>query len=151
MRDKFKFITLFYVGFTSYISMEVLFRGYSFALMGLVGAICFIINDKINDCISWDLDLVIQGIIGSGVVTLFELIVGELDKHLLHIGMWDYSHIPFNFDGVICLPFSLIWILVSIYGIILSDIINYYFLDDGEIPRYNILKYRIIFPKKGGI
>lgn len=148
MESSLKTVTLFYIGFTSYITLEVLFRGHSYFLMGLVGALCFLINDKINDCISWDLDLFVQGIIGSCVVTSFELLVGELDRHFLHIGMWDYSDMPFNFDGVVCLTFSILWIFVSIYGIILSDIINYYFLDYGTAPYYRVFGYKIALPEK---
>ena len=150
MESRLKTLTLFYVGFTSYITLEVLFRGHSFFLMGLVGALCFLINDKINDWISWDIDLCLQGILGACVVTFFELVTGELDKHVLHIGMWDYSDMPFNFDGVICLTFSILWIFVSIYGIVLSDIINYYFLDYGQAPYYRILGRKIVLPERPG-
>lgn len=137
-----KYIVLLYTGFTSYITIECLFRGYSFALMGVCGAIDFILIDSINNRVSWNIPLIIQGVIGSGIITFTELIVGELDKHILHIGMWDYSNMLFNFDGVICLEFSLIWILVSIYAILVADFINYYLLRDGKKPYY------IIFGKK---
>ena len=137
-----KYIVLLYTGFTSYITIECLFRGYSFAFMGVCGAIDFILIDSINNKVSWDIPLIVQGVIGSGIITFTELIAGELDKHILHIGMWDYSNMLFNFDGVICLEFSLIWILVSIYAVLVADFINYYLLKDGEKPYY------IIFGKK---
>ena len=137
-----KYLVLLYTGFTSYIAIECLFRGYSYALMGICGAIDFILIDAINDKISWDIPLIIQGVIGSAIITLTELIVGEIDKHILHIGMWDYSNMLFNFDGVICLEFSLLWVLLSLYAILLADFINYYLLRDGEKPYY------IIFGKK---
>ncbi len=76
MSNKTKYLILFYVGFTTYITIETLFRGYSYALMGIDGAICFLIFDKINEYIPWKLDLFLQGCIGSVVVTLSELLIG---------------------------------------------------------------------------
>ena len=46
MSNKIKYAILFYVGFTTYITIETLFRGYSFCLMGIDGAICFLIFDS---------------------------------------------------------------------------------------------------------
>ena len=137
-----KYITLFLVGMCVYITIEVFFRGYSYPLCGFMGAIDFILIDKINNKISWHMDLLLQGIIGSAIITFTELIVGEIDKHILHIGMWDYSNMLFNFDGVICLEFSLLWVLLSLYAILLADFINYYLLRDGEKPYYIIFGYK---------
>ena len=52
-----KCFTMLYVGFTTYITVEVLFRGYSFGLMGITGAICFFIIQGLNNYISWDMDI----------------------------------------------------------------------------------------------
>lgn len=57
-------IIMFVVGFCLYITIEVCFRGYSFVSMGICGGCIFIILDSINDLISWDMDLLLQGIIG---------------------------------------------------------------------------------------
>ena len=67
-----KNVILFTVGFCIYITIEVLFRGFSYPLMGVVGGITLILLDKINNKISWETDLTIQAIIGSVIVTLFE-------------------------------------------------------------------------------
>ena len=42
-----KYLVLLYTGFTSYIAIECLFRGYSYALMGICGAIDFILISSI--------------------------------------------------------------------------------------------------------
>lgn len=63
--------------------------------------------------------------------------------------MWDYTDLPLNFDGVICLPYSLLWILVSIVGIIIADAINYYVFDEKTVPYYKLLGKTVIkFPVK---
>ena len=116
-----KYLILFLVGYCVYIAIEVTFRNYSFPLMGIVGAISFILIDRINEVMPWDTDLIIQSVIGSLIVTMFELIVGEGLKFFNQPPMWDYSSLPLNFDGVICLPFSLLWVLLSAIAIFLAD------------------------------
>lgn len=144
-----KYITMLYVGFTSYITVEVLFRGYSFWLMGIVGAICFFIIQGLNNYISWEMDILLQGIIGSIVITCFELIVGEFDKHILHMNMWDYSMMWKNFDGVICPLFSLLWVFISIFAVILGDAIDYYLLGEKQRPYYKLFgKVMFIMPMR---
>lgn len=143
-----KYLILFLVGYCVYIAIEVTFRNYSFPLMGIVGAISFILIDRINEVMPWDTDLIIQSVIGSLIVTVFELIVGEGLKFFNQPPMWDYSSLPLNFDGVICLPFSLVWVLLSAIAILLADAINYYLLHEEPAPHYKILGYRFSFPKR---
>ena len=140
-----KNIILFIVGFCSYITIEVLWRGYSYALMGVCGGLAIVILDKINNKISWDTDILLQGLSGSLLITLFELVIGEiaLRTSLLPI-MWDYSNVPFNFDGVICLPFSIVWLFISIVAIMLADAINYYVFHEHPKPYYKLFGKKII-------
>ena len=116
--------------------------------MGICAGLAVIIIDKINDYISWDIDIILQGVIGSIVITIFELIIGEISlrTELLPI-MWNYSNVPLNFDGVVCVPFSLIWIGLSIIGILVADTINYYIINIQPCPYYKcmgkvVLKFR---------
>ena len=48
-------------------------------------------------------------IVGTIVCTLVELIVGWLLDVRYHSRWWDYSNLPLNFHGYICLGFSLVW------------------------------------------
>ena len=148
MKIIIKNIILFAVGYCVYIAIEVTYRGFSYPLMGLCGGLALMIMDKINDYISWDVDIIIQGSIGSIIITFFELIIGEISLHTDFLPiMWDYSNVLLNFDGVICLPFSLIWIGLSIIGILVADTINYYIINIQPYPYiYNkgkvVLKFR---------
>ena len=131
-------VILFIVGFCLYITIEVCFRGFSYPLMGLCGGIILLIIDSLNERISWDMDLLLQGCIGSLVITAFEFVIGGTFL-LLHLSpMWDYHDMPFNFHGIICLPFSLIWIGVSIVGIFVADAINYYVFAVQPAPYYKL-------------
>ena len=134
----FRKAILFIVGFCAYITIEVCFRGYSYPLMGCCGGLLLLIMDSLNNRISWDFDLLLSGCIGSCATTLIELVIGESLIALNLPPMWDYSNVPLNFDGVICVPFSLIWILLSIVGVFLADAINYYVFEELPVPYYKV-------------
>lgn len=139
-----KYYTLFCIGFCTYSIIEILFRGYTYFTMGVTGGIAFLIVDQINNRISWNLDILIQGCIGSIVVTLLELIIGSYCIHNNIPLMWDYSSMPLNYNGIICLPFSLIWIVLSIIAIMVADLINYYIFEEEPCPYYKLFGQKII-------
>lgn len=144
MNNIYKKIVLFLVGYCAYIAIEVSYRGWSGIVSGVMGGVAFVLIDAINDEISWDVDLLIQGIMGSAIITFFELTVGELIKINGLLPMWNYSNMPLNFDGVVCLPFSLVWIIISVIAIFVADAINYYCLGDDEQPYYKLFGKEII-------
>lgn len=149
MNNKTKSLILFYIGFTTYITMETLFRGYSYPLMGATGALCFLAFDKINEYLPWHMDLLWQGCIGSLLVTAAELIIGLTLRLLRLPPMWDYSDLPLNYKGIICPQFSLLWLLLAMIGIILADCINYYLLWNGARPKYRLMGVVLItFPER---
>ena len=129
---------LFMVGFCVYITIEVCFRGFSYPLMGVCGGVILLIIDSLNERISWNMDLLVQGCIGSLVATLFEFVIGGICLLCNFNLMWDYSNMPFNLFGVVCLPFSLLWIPISIVGIFIADAINYYVFDRLPTPYYKV-------------
>lgn len=53
-------------------------------------------------------------IIGLVAGTLFELVVGWGMEKIFHMRYWDYSHLPMNYKGYICLGASIIWGLFSV-------------------------------------
>lgn len=145
-----KYIIMAVVGCSLYLMIEIFYRGYSFRLMGIGGALLFMMIGSLNNMFSWDLDLIIQGSIGATLITLFEAIIGSVDYYYLHIGMWDYSSLPLNYlNGKICVPFWVIWFFVSILIVFLADALDYYLFHESQRPYYSILgKPRIKFPER---
>lgn len=139
---------LFIVGFCAYITIETLFRGYSFWMMGVCGGLAVLLLDKLNDCISWDMDLLLQSAIGSVLITFFEYVIGSLYLLGLLPQMWDYSNMPLNYKGIICVPFSLLWMALSAAAIIVADAINYYVFEELPVPYYKIFGKTVIRFKK---
>ena len=141
-------LVMFYVGFVTYITVEVLYRGYSYPLMGLLGGISLILIGMINNKISWHLDLAFQGLIGTVNGTTLEYITGVADRAFLHLNMWDYSDVPLNFQGIICLPFSIAWFALSIIAIFIADAIDYYIFDEQPLPHYHVGRWIFYFREK---
>lgn len=142
---------LFFTGLCIYTTIEVWFRGYSYRLMGIVGGLIMIIEDKINDRISWDIPLTVQMLLGGIIVTILELLSGEFALHIMGVRMWDYSGQWMAMcDNLICPLFSLIWVALSGISIILSDAINYYVLHDVQQPYYKRINGSILYqmPKR---
>lgn len=60
--------------------------------------------------------------VGSVVVcSAIEWVVGFCLEKLFHAKWWDYSEVPFNLNGYICLKFSLYW---GIAGVFVMDVIH---------------------------
>ena len=136
-----KCILLFVVGACGYYNVEICFRGHSHWTMAVLGGILFIIIGNINEkgAASRRIPLLAQGFFASILITAFELAAGVVLNIWLGLNIWDYSDLPFNFLGQICLRFSLIWIAVGIIAVVLDDYLRYLLFDE-ERPKYKIWK-----------
>ena len=141
MMNKLKIITKYLllgaIGSIIYMSLEILWRGYTHWTMGILGGICFICLGLINEILSWETPLVLQMLIGSTIITILEFITGCIVNIWLGWNVWDYSNLPLNLLGQICLPFSILWYFISAIGIIIDDYIRYIYFDE-ERPRYKL-------------
>ena len=121
---KYKFLIKEFLLFTVfgflYSIVEILFRGYTFNSMFIVGGICGVFIGLINDKTP-DMPLIYQCLIGSLIVTTIEFISGYILNIHLGLGIWDYSNQPYNFMGQICPMFSVAWFFLSIPVIYLDD------------------------------
>lgn len=115
-----------------YICLELLYRGHTHISMFFVGGLCGVLIGLINDNTP-DMPLFYQCILGTTIVTLIEFISGCYLNIYLGLGVWDYSHVPFNFLGQVCLPFSIIWMFLSIPVIYLDDYLKNKLLKEGVI------------------
>ena len=85
----------------------------------------------------WKMSLLIQSLICATAVTIAELLVGILLNIILGMGIWDYSHMPFNFLGQICLYFFILWYFLCFIFIQVFDWIRY-FIKGGQRPIYKL-------------
>lgn len=132
-----KHLFLFVIGGFTYLLIEILFRGYSHISMFVVGGICFVLIGLLNEIYTWEFPLWKQVVIADTTVLIIEFISGCILNLWLNLNVWDYSHLPLNLLGQICLPFALLWIPVCVFAIILDDYVRYYFFDE-EKPYYTL-------------
>ena len=140
---------LFLIGGVLYYLIEVLWRGYSHWSMFILGGVCFVIMGLLNEYkFSWKDSLLKQSIISACIITVFEFFTGCIVNLWLGWHVWDYSELPCNLLGQICLYFFFVWILLSMFGIILDDWVRYLiyinlhryfpFMKKRERPHYTI-------------
>ena len=126
---------LFCVGGTIYILFEMGFRGYSHWTMFIVGGLCFLCIGALNNRIGWDFPVEYQCLIGAVIVTIIEFISGYIINIKLGWDVWDYSNMPFNLLGQICLPFAILWLPIVALAIVVDDWVKY-LLFHSKKPHY---------------
>ena len=130
-----KYEFLFFVGATIYVIIEKLYRGYSHWTMFLLGGICFIAIGLINEVIPWDMPLLLQMFISGVIITVLEFITGCIVNLWFGWNVWDYSELPFNLWGQISLFSSIVWVGLSLVGIVLDDLIRWKWFGEDK-PHY---------------
>jgi hypothetical protein len=144
-------LVLFSIGAAGYTGVEYLWRALTGQLpvhwtMALLGGLMFLLIGEINEGLSWNMPLMLQGVIGAAIVTAAELLAGVFLNLLLGLNIWDYSDLPFNLWGQICLPFSLAWIGLSILAVMADDWLRYLLWNE-ERPNYTFLTWGRISKK----
>lgn len=130
-------MVLLIIGGIGYYGIELIYRGYSHWTMMIVGAIAFIFIGLINEFLKWETPLILQSFIGGIGVTCIELIAGCIINLHFGLNVWDYSQLPFNLAGQICLLFTIMWMGLSALVIIADDWIRYWLFNE-EKPHYRI-------------
>ena len=102
---------LFAIGGSCYVGLELLWRGWSHGSMFLAGGTACLLLGKLRRS-SPRLSPAVRGLAGAGIITAVELAAGLAANR--EYTVWDYRDMPINFRGQICLPFSLLWIPVSL-------------------------------------
>lgn len=110
-----KALVMFGVCGSLYVLLELWFRGRSHISMFFAGGLsatcifCCCGYGKLKNM--W---LPLKCIFGSMVITLVELATGAVVNLWLRLQVWDYSEMPFNLWGQICLPFSAAWFFLTL-------------------------------------
>lgn len=124
MKNFMKYLLLLTFSGYIYVCMELLFRGRSDVTMMFCASICVVPMIYLNNIFSYDVDFLLQLILCSIFATFIEYIFGMIFNTDYHI--WDYRNMPCNIDGMVCLPFSLLWMLIASWVIPLMDWIDHY-------------------------
>lgn len=102
---------LFYLGGSVYMTLEFAWRGFSHFSMFLAGGCCFLLIGRLGK-LPRPIPLPVRAVLGAGIITAVELLAGLIFNRSYTV--WDYRKLPLNFQGQICLPFTLLWAPLSI-------------------------------------
>ena len=105
---------MFALGGGSYVAVELLWRRRTHGSMFLAGGVCFLLLGQLRKA---KLPLPLRGLAGAAVITGTELLAGLLFNRNYQV--WDYRNQPLNFQGQVCLLFSLLWIPLSLGAMVL--------------------------------
>lgn len=133
-----KYIFLWAMGGCLYYSFELIFRGFSHWTMFVLGGICFLFIYIQGKIVKWKDSVFIQVIRCIIFVTSMEFITGIIVNKWLDLNVWDYSRLPFQLFGQICLPFMIIFSGLCVLGILISSQLAHWFYKE-EKPHYHIL------------
>jgi uncharacterized membrane protein len=115
---------LFYFGGAGYMILELLWRGWTHGSMFLVGGLCFLLLGQLDQI--WpDMPLLIQSVLGAGMVTVVEFCSGLIINRVLKLNVWDYSGYQFQLLGQICLPYFFLWVWVALGAVILFRVFRF--------------------------
>ena len=110
---------LFALGGAAYVGLELLWRRRSHSSMFFAGGTCFLVLGGLRKL---PLSAPVQALMGAAAITAVELGTGLLVNR--RYGVWDYREMPANFKGQICLPYSLLWVPVSIAAMELHSLLE---------------------------
>ena len=85
----------------------------------------------------WDCPLWLQAMACAALVTITEFAAGCVLNLWLGFDIWDYSSLPLNLMGQICLPFSLVWLVLCFLFIVVFDWMRYAVIG-GDKPAYHL-------------
>lgn len=102
----------FFLGGTIYVLLELLWRGRSHVSMFCAGGLALLLLHGLF--LRFALPLFAQCLVGGLVITAIEFVAGAIVNVRLKLNVWDYSKMPLNLYGQVCLPFSLLWCLLTL-------------------------------------
>ncbi|MEH6944962.1 putative ABC transporter permease [Bacillus sp. JJ722] len=132
-----KLLHLALIGGAFYLWIEILWRGHTHWTMGVVGGLCFIVIGLSNEILPFDIPLYLQAFIATLLVTFIELIAGLVINVWFGLSVWDYSKLPLNILGQICVPYMLLWLPLSLMAIILYRHLRYWLFNEAK-PQFKL-------------
>lgn len=122
MRCFYNYILSYLFGGAIYCIIELIWRRRTHYSMFFAGGISFSILVFIGAEMKTT-PFLLKCLFGAAAITAVEFIFGYIFNIKYEMAVWNYSSIPFNILGQICLPFSALWFLLcaAVYRLLLND------------------------------
>ena len=117
-----RYPVFFIFGALGYALIELLWRGRTHWSMLIAGGICFIIFSVVCERMA-KTPIWIKAAVCAMAITAVEFAFGLVVNVALGMNVWNYSDVPFNLLGQICLPFAFVWFLLCIPAFLLARVI----------------------------
>ena len=144
MRDRILSVLLWTWGGTVYFLLEVIWKtigSHSDRIHWSMLLIAILLSAVLERCgaeFQWEMTLPTQALLCTLAITATELIAGLILNVWLGLNIWDYSTLPLNFMGQICLWYSALWFVLSMIFIPVFDWLKY-LVNGGERPHYVLI------------
>lgn len=107
-------ISLVFLGGSLYYLIEILWRGFSHVSMFFCGGCCFLSVGKAATFLKGKVSLFMKMLVGTAIITSLEFLTGVIVNIWMKLNVWDYSDMPGNLFGQICLQYSIFWFFLTI-------------------------------------
>lgn len=125
MRKLCETVDLFALGGGTYGLIEVLWRGYTHWTMVALGGTLFLLLGALNSRLPQNTTLFMRGLLGGTLITAAELAAGCVLNLGLGLAVWDYSTMPLQLWGQVCLPYSLLWVALAMIAALVYNIVHH--------------------------
>lgn len=142
-----RFIILWFVMGICYALIEILFRGFTFLQMIWIGGLCGVLVGLLNEFSAFKTSRIWQqSLIGTGITLVIEFVSGYICNIRLREHLWDYSRVPLNFMGQICLRTAIAWFFLMPLAIYVDDWLRWKLFNQkkprgGLLENYKLLVY----------
>ncbi len=119
-----KALVIFLAGGFIYGLIEIIYRGHTHPSMFVLGGLCLLWIGGFDSFFVKAPPLWVQLIAGGAFITAAEFACGLIFNVALGMKVWDYSDIPLNIMGQICLPYSFAWVMLSLPAVIAENIMR---------------------------
>ena len=117
MKKVSEYLFLWALGGTVYYSLEMVFRGFSHWTMFVLGGICLVFFTVQGQMLHWEDPMWRQILRCTIFVVSAEFITGIIVNKWFQLAIWDYSTMPLQLFGQICLPFAILFSGLCAVGI----------------------------------
>ncbi len=116
-----QFLIVYLLGAVLYGTIEILWRGFTHWTMLVLGGACFSLMYLLS---ATSLPFMLKLLLSALCITVLEFGTGYLVNITLGWHVWDYSALPFNIMGQVCPLYTLFWVLLSVPGLLLCDLLS---------------------------
>ncbi len=113
-----------------YMLLELLWRKRTHWSMGILGGIVFLLLYLVFTRIGPE-QMILKGVVGTVIITSLEFLTGTVVNVRLKWNVWDYSALPLNLYGQVCLLYSGFWFLLSMLAALIVQAIAQVFSYSG--------------------